>query len=542
MKRILIILILSFNFCNAQVTMVDGAFGEYSIGWIGSDTYVYNPQQVVYNTTYRTRRVAGTLGTVQGDGGQYHSVYRRSNGTVFDIFKHENTINEYPLDYNGAAFTCDKVYALWRMNLALKDGEVWYWSGNNGVDSLEDMLEQFGAVTDGVPVPRKLIQPAGSKNITKLVFGSAPFPYNGATLWGIADDGTMWQWSKGVTTPIQVTGKVGEAGSFSGTVVNAAFLGLMAQVVYTSTNNFYTWGINGHVTGGKDNWQSAPMDDISGRMGQLGIVFPLKKVEANYLVCYVIDANDHLWGIGVNQNGNIGNGYMAPSWRTHYNGTRSNVYAYDFNIEHGLDSTWRQIPGKWSNIKTNSSFVFYAYGQDMNGNWYSWGRNKGKSLGNAETWGALDQGTFPEYYDVPAPRLVTPISDSVWVVSPTDGNLDTAAARIPIANASINQYLVNGTTSTTLYGEGSHQQQPTNSLTVTMTNAWTLTSGANIPTITSPTSQNTTVTGMIAGTYIFRNTVTNSVGANDYQEVTVVVSGVTPPSTSDNLRGGIYRN
>jgi hypothetical protein len=55
--------------------------------------------------------------------------------------------------------------------------------------------------------------------------------------------------------------------------------------------------------------------------------------------------------------------------------------------------------------------------------------------------------------------------------------------------------------------------------------AWTRISGPNTPTITSPTSANTTVTGLIPGIYIFRFTVTQTdaqTASNDSQ-VTVVV-------------------
>jgi hypothetical protein len=56
-----------------------------------------------------------------------------------------------------------------------------------------------------------------------------------------------------------------------------------------------------------------------------------------------------------------------------------------------------------------------------------------------------------------------------------------------------------------------------------MAYAWTKTSGATC-TITTPTSQNTTVTGMSQGTYVFRLTVTSSNTLTDFIEVTVVIS------------------
>ena len=46
----------------------------------------------------------------------------------------------------------------------------------------------------------------------------------------------------------------------------------------------------------------------------------------------------------------------------------------------------------------------------MNNNWYSWGRNKAQVLGNGITTNSSNQAIYPEYYNIPAPRLVTPLS------------------------------------------------------------------------------------------------------------------------------------
>ncbi|MBC7423013.1 MAG: T9SS type A sorting domain-containing protein, partial [Ferruginibacter sp.] len=96
-----------------------------------------------------------------------------------------------------------------------------------------------------------------------------------------------------------------------------------------------------------------------------------------------------------------------------------------------------------------------------------------------------------------------------------------------------------GVTFTTVYGSGSHQDQPTNTTTVTMTNNWTTISGPNTPTITSPASQNTTVTALVAGTYVFRNTVTNNLGVTDYQEVSIVIGGSTVTNLPPVANAGV---
>jgi hypothetical protein len=526
MKKLLILLLLTSYLCKGQ-TIVDFALGEYSTARILSTGAAQCPKQLIYNVSYQTTNITGLeTNVVQADGGQYHSVFLKSNGTVYDMYKHDCYSFSFPTDNLGNPFTATKVYAMWMQNMALKDDSIFYWSANNTEYPTErkDMLLQFGTVNTPIPKPRKLVQPTG-KAVVDLWHGSNTYPYAAAKLWAYCSDSTMWQYDQTHTTPFQVTGKQGKALTWTGKITMAAMVGGTCNMVATSTNEFWVWGYNAGFFGGHADWENKDMDNVAPIMAAAGIVFPLKKLITNYLAAYVIDANDNMFSIGVNQSGLLGNGNMNISWRTSWNGTRSAVYAFDFDYTHGLQNTWVQVPGKFSNLKANTSFVFFMFAQDMNGNWYSTGRNKAKSLWNGFTYGSTDGGNYPEYQDNPAFRPVMSVASVNWLVSPSDGALDTAAIRTPLSNAGINQYLAAGTTSTTLYGSGSHQQQPdTGAITITMTNLWSRVSGPNTPTITSATSTNTGVTGMIAGTYVFKNVVTNNLGAKDSQTVSVVIS------------------
>src|SRR5690606_14259022 len=150
----------------------------------------------------------------------------------------------------------------------------------------------------------------------------------------------------------------------------------------------------------------------------------------------------------------------------------------------------------------------YTWAQDLNNVWYSWGRNKARGLGNGITLSVSDEAARSEYLNIPAPRISYPFGQD-WVIHPA---VNINANRAPIANAGQHQYLPEGTTSTTLYGDYSHQQQPTSDgVTVTMTYAWTFISGPVTPVIANPSSVNTVVSGLsMEGGYIFRLTVTNS--------------------------------
>ena len=88
----------------------------------------------------------------------------------------------------------------------------------------------------------------------------------------------------------------------------------------------------------------------------------------------------------------------------------------------------------------------------------------------------------------------------------------------PTAFAGNNQTINLPTTSVTLDGSGS-------SGTIT-SYAWTLVSGPNTPTITTPTSVSTTVTGLILGTYVFQLAIN---GGSSTSQVTVTVNPQPPP-------------
>lgn len=56
------------------------------------------------------------------------------------------------------------------------------------------------------------------------------------------------------------------------------------------------------------------------------------------------------------------------------------------------------------------------------------------------------------------------------------------------------------------------------------TGAWTLVSGPNTPSITSPSSASSTITGMITGTYVFRWTISNGTCTSSTDDVQIIIS------------------
>ena len=477
--------------------------GEYAIIWGKNDGTVHTVTGND-NAGYTVQQITGLSNIVQLEGGQYNTYARSATGQVYTIAGNTTTVTPYPLDNLGNPFTCDYVQGFYMNALALKNGELWYW----GVDNIGGNLRDEDILNQGYlgKSPKKLIQPTG-KTLTKIVSGSSTSYGSLTFVLALASDGTVWKWTQSSTTPVQVTG-----GWAANSVIDIAVVGPNAYIVITNTNQLWAWGYLANYVGAQPSWQNVNPQNITSLWTGIGMVFPLKKVVTTYNTLHIIDANDNLFGSGLNAQGNLGNGNQIASWRTNL----PTAYQWNFNTSVGVEAP-SQIPGKWKNIVSNNTVVFYLYGQDMAGNWYSWGRNKAQALGNGITTNSANQGGPSEFYNVPAPRLVTPLTQT-WAILSVDVN----ANRAPIANAGINQYLT-GVTSTTLYGSGSHQQQPTASLTVTMAYVWTKISGPTC-TITTPTTQNTTVTGMTPGTYVFRLTITSSNTLTDFIEVTVVIT------------------
>ncbi len=87
----------------------------------------------------------------------------------------------------------------------------------------------------------------------------------------------------------------------------------------------------------------------------------------------------------------------------------------------------------------------------------------------------------------------------------------------PVANAGPNQTIVLPASTVTLSGSGT---DPDGTITAY---GWIKVSGPNA-TIASPSSANTNVTGLVAGTYVFRLTVTDNLNATATSDVTITVN------------------
>lgn len=105
----------------------------------------------------------------------------------------------------------------------------------------------------------------------------------------------------------------------------------------------------------------------------------------------------------------------------------------------------------------------------------------------------------------------------------------------PVANAGTNRTITLPTNSVSLSGTG------TDSDGTISTYRWTQVSGPSTALINPVTAANTTVSTLVAGTYVFRLTVTDNDGATDADETTVVVNPAPVPNEAPTANAGSNR-
>lgn len=132
----------------------------------------------------------------------------------------------------------------------------------------------------------------------------------------------------------------------------------------------------------------------------------------------------------------------------------------------------------------------------------------------------LSQGTYVYRLTVTDDDGATAFDDLQVIV--------TAANVSPTANAGSDQTIELPTNTVTLTGSG------TDSDGTIAGYLWTKVSGPAGGAISSPTAQNTDITGLLQGTYVYRLRVTDNQGATGTDEVTITVDPAPPPSQPGN--------
>lgn len=114
-------------------------------------------------------------------------------------------------------------------------------------------------------------------------------------------------------------------------------------------------------------------------------------------------------------------------------------------------------------------------------------------------------------------------TDLQYPQSGYNNGIYNASANIPpIANAGIDQFITQPTSSVTMSGSASDSDGTIISKT------WSQISGPNTATITTPTSYTTTITNLIPGTYTFRLSASDDSGYTSTDDMQVIVTSAIP--------------
>ncbi|RYZ51481.1 MAG: hypothetical protein EOP49_11650, partial [Sphingobacteriales bacterium] len=366
--RIVFAILLILAACSVlaqEKEIISVGTGEYFTTYLTSD-------KKLFATAFTGNRYAISKVPVNGvidvDGAQYTNIALDTAGRVYITGIHKNGVlyaKQVKEDDAGNLFEAnEKVYGWYQAYLTLKKGELWMWGQdllmiNKGVD---------------IPAPRKLQSPKG-KLIKKIV----PMTSGEHSLLALATDGSVWIYKKGKSIPVKAP-IVQPARDIAG-------VGAACYVVETA-NDLLAWGYLGSYLGAAD-LGTTPVS-IKKLWLQAGCKFPSKELVGNYNTLHIIDANNNMFGAGENVMGEIGNGKQYPNWAA-YPGS---PFAWNWQHRQMLTKPV-QIPGKFKNLRTGNTITFYFFVQDMGDNWYSWGRNKARCLGNGLTLSVKDESTYP---------------------------------------------------------------------------------------------------------------------------------------------------
>ena len=316
------------------------------------------------------------------------------------------------------------------------------------------------------------------------------------------------------------------------------------EYALATDGTLYGWGMYGAYLGigtgpylSSNTYQPLPVDLTS----QLALPHPVSQIMCNSVCTHVILTDSTLWGWGDNTQGNVGNG-IETNWATY-----PEPYAWDWGPAEVLQHKPAQIMPlvhNFTNLFAGSACCFYMYAEDATGQLYSWGRNKSAVLGNQVVGATSDlNAIYPDGWDQPTITAVNPFAVTAatmyvstcpyCLLNPTSSpcsEYPLPANVPPVSVPGPNQTITLPTNTTILDGSGSHDPNGT-----AVYYKWRQISGPSVNTVPDSTYARTQITGLVAGTYTFRLTVTDNRWDTNGTTMTVVVQNATgnvPPTVS----------
>jgi hypothetical protein len=480
------------------------ALTEYQAAWLYSDGVA---RAFIFNTVSGHVEITpfqiGGRKAVDISTGFNQMTLLDDQGYVWLTDAGKATATRWNTDATGAAFNNNvSIYGYFSSYLSIRsDGTIWYW-GND--------LYSFNGGT-AIALPTKINQPAGIKFV-KLATGNS--------LLGLTSTGDVYEWDKGSTNYVKVN--LPRPASDIAASHMAFNIAIIPDNIATSTMGYpYAWGSESPYWGG--NGTSYPYTNPQALKSLWQMTAPIQKITANQNVIHFIDANNDLYGIGDNPNGEIGNGQELVNHAEKY----PTPYAWSWIKYEMLTGAppIHVLPGvKFKNIFSGNSFAFYHYALDVNDSLYFWGRNKSFVGGDGAT--NNNESTLPNALDVLTPSMRTPLGIKPTQTAGYNFTMYTLKANAKQTITAATTTLTATATPSTLVCAG----RPNYGYNI-VKYQWAKVSGPASFTLATPNALSTAVSGLSGGTYIFSiQTTDNNTGTiTAYDTVVVNTNGVVVP-------------
>lgn len=469
---------------------------EYSVNYLTSNNNIY---QIQFVGSTKMVGMYGLLGNPRIiGGGQYWGDMCDSNGWAF-LLPHNVYYNEatwIPYDSTGALFdSVNYCQSYISTDFFLRNGKLYVYG--------QDRFSWYGALGTAITKPLAVPMPSG-RIYTKITVSEAG-------VVGLANDSTVWQHKTGNKTPVQITGFPRGAIDIC-SERKGAHVALVPDAGQPTTSGHpYCWGLVAYMGGGAGTTTTAAdYRSVWNIHDGSNNVIPVRSVWATDNTVHPIDTNGHIWGIGLNGGGEVGNGYELCNKADLY----KPPYAWNWLngpfVTPAVDIT--PVGRTFKRGYGGNAFGFYSYAVDDRDTLWSWGRDKSFECGTLRSM--ADGGNArPNMLDLLAPFQLSP--------SPLYRSVVQIPVTIYTCNAGADQNI--STTSTTLNGAAT----PTASYSF-VSYQWTQLSGPNTGTFGSPTSLSTTFTGLTIGTYRVKLVATDNNTATIADTLQIVVSAPAP--------------
>jgi hypothetical protein len=382
------------------------------------------------------------------------------------------------------------------------DSSIWYL----GVDAFSLFYPNGNLVlmTGAMMQPTQL-SPKGVK-FKKVLFG-------GIRIIGLTTTGEVYQWLAGNHTPTRMKIPRPATDIFVG---HLDFAGcIIPDPGETSGMGYpYIWGGCNALYG-----SPTALSEPASVKALWKMKAPIKEITTSSNTIHYIDSLGHLYGIGFNSLGEVGNG---REFVNQYNYPHFPDYAWTYiDYENPTGPPPIRIGGNitWKHLWSNNFYTLYTYAQDIDNNLYSWGRNKAVVLGNGFN-NRTDQ-FHPDALDVLTPTMVHPFSSRYqdYIFSPPSihvGNDTTITGPTLTLTGSASPLRMVKATPVAANGIDSIPYK-------IVAWRWTQKKGRPGARINSPESNSTTVTGLLPGVYTFNLSTTDNNTGTQSVDITVTV-------------------